>query len=240
MNIAKTLISLTMLILLAACSTGTTAHVGYQPPLIPITVSIDSNGNLQVEWEGSIQTPLGTFSAGVSISPSQMFPNSNGTLTVRVNGEDTVYDLGGNQNININLDSGYYEKVNLQNNGRDWLFEVVRISDNGSSSPTSSYQTSNSCSGAPAPHLTIGSYAYVSDNPPIDNLVRSGPGLGTTELGSILNGHSMKILDGPQCGDGYYWWRVQALRNASVIGWTAEGDSSGYWLIPCDSPSSCP
>lgn len=96
-----------------------------------------------------------------------------------------------------------------------------------------------SCSNALSPRLKIGGYASVSDDPPLDNRVRRGPGTGSEIVGYITAGHSMRVLDGPECADGYVWWKVQANRNSSVVGWSAEGDDSSYWLIPCDR-SSCP
>lgn len=231
----RSCVLLVAMLFLMACNSGATPYVGYQPPGIPVTITIDIHGRVQVEWHGSYQTPIGTFSVGVNVDPAQMFPNADGTLTVRIDGNDVIYDLGGNEDINIHLDSGYYKEVNLQKTGKNWLFEVVKISENAKGNTPSSV-----CGGAPSPHLSVGSYAYVSNNPPVNNRVREGPGLNYTQVGSILNGHSMKVLSGPQCNDGYYWWKVQATRNANVVGWTAEGDSSSYWLVPCNSLSSCP
>lgn len=108
-------------------------------------------------------------------------------------------------------------------------------------SPKPSGQTSSAkCGSARSPRLKVGGFAYVTHDPPVDNRVRAQPGLSSQIVGYIANGHSMKVLDGPQCADGYYWWRVQATRNANVVGWTAEAEGSTYWLVPCSSQASCP
>ncbi len=101
-------------------------------------------------------------------------------------------------------------------------------------------EQSSTCSGALPTRLKVGDYAYVSKNPPIDNTVREGPGTDQPIVGYIAAGHSMQVLSGPRCSDGYTWWKVQSTRNASVIGWSAEGGEGEYWLVPCESKSACP
>jgi hypothetical protein len=185
----------------------------------------------------------------VDVNPAQLFPNANGTLTVRINGADIIYDLAGNENIDIELDSGYYKEISLRKAGKNWVFEAVKISGEDSSEYNSSNNTNSentnqpsrdACDGSLSSRLKEGGFAYVAEDPPISNRVREGAGFNYEQTGSILSGHSMKVLDGPVCADGAYWWKVQALRNSSVIGWTMEGDRSAYWLVPCNSESSCP
>ena len=95
------------------------------------------------------------------------------------------------------------------------------------------------CPGAPSTQLFPGMYAYVSTDPPYANNVRSGPGKINDLVGQIQPGESMEILDGPSCGNGWVWWYVEEL-DTGLTGWTAEGDFSNYWLIPCDEPNACP
>ncbi len=99
---------------------------------------------------------------------------------------------------------------------------------------------SSACSGSLSTRLKVGDYAYVSENPPIDNTVREGPGTDQPIVGYIAAGHSMQVLSGPRCSGGYTWWKVQSTRNASVIGWSAEGGDGEYWLVPCESKTACP
>jgi len=76
--------------LLAGCGDESKVSFGYRPPLLPVQISIDSQGNLEVSFKGSVQTPIGTFSAGLVADRHSFFPDAKGTLTVRIDGQDTV------------------------------------------------------------------------------------------------------------------------------------------------------
>lgn len=45
------------------------------------------------------------------------------------------------------------------------------------------------------------------------------------------------IVDGPQCADGYIWWKLKS-DDGGVTGWAAEGDTSKYYYMPLVSESS--
>jgi hypothetical protein len=94
------------------------------------------------------------------------------------------------------------------------------------------------CPGAPATRLNVGSFAYVNPEPPLPNNLRSKPGENNELIGYIEPGQAMKILEGPECADGWLWWKVRTLET-DLTGWTAEGDGQGYWLIPCSSQEQC-
>jgi hypothetical protein len=79
----------------------------------------------------------------------------------------------------------------------------------------------------------------VATDPPQRNRVREDAGKDNAVIGHIDTGNAMKILEGPKCADGWAWWKVQSIKNPDVVGWTAEGDDV-YWLIPCNTLSSCP
>jgi len=110
-----------------------TGQVAYQPPGIPLTISIDTNGNIVFAVEGKVTypTPLGTFSAGVVVDPVKHFKIAN-TLTVRDNGKDYFYDLHGND-FNLNFESGYYRQINFRKDGSNLFLEVERINTSGPS-----------------------------------------------------------------------------------------------------------
>lgn len=111
--------------LLSACRLGK-PKISYQPPLLPLIVEIDSQGEISASLGGSLQTPIGTFSVESEINPDEKFPTAQGTLTVRVNGKETFYDLKGN-NVNVTLDSGYYKAIMLQQNGNSWYLEATKL-----------------------------------------------------------------------------------------------------------------
>jgi hypothetical protein len=71
----------------------------------------------------------------------------------------------------------------------------------------------------------------VSYFPPLDNIVRSAPGIKAREIGYLKPGEEMDIIGGPACEDGMFWWEVRS-QETNVSGWTAEGDIDYYWLVP--------
>ncbi|MHB0965114.1 MAG: SH3 domain-containing protein [Bellilinea sp.] len=79
--------------------------------------------------------------------------------------------------------------------------------------------------------LRIGDTAEVSSNPPLANRVRSQPSTDAEVVGSIQPGEDALVLDGPACANGWVWWKVRS-NETGLEGWTAEGDSSNYWLAP--------
>jgi len=93
------------------------------------------------------------------------------------------------------------------------------------------------CPGQMETYLWVGGYAYVADTVP--NRVRSGPGKSYEVVGRAAPGEMMEILDGPECADGWTWYKVR-LGIQNVTGWTAEGDGkSQYWLRPCPIGTEC-
>ncbi len=84
--------------------------------------------------------------------------------------------------------------------------------------------------GLPA-RLVPGQRARVTTTPPLDNIVRSEPGIGQgTILGEIPPGGVFTVLNGPECGpEGISWWRVNYN---GLVGWTGEGETGVYWLEP--------
>lgn len=104
---------------------GCGAKISYHPPIVPVEISIDTNGNITVEANGSISTPIGTFEAGIYANPSEYF-NTEATLTVRLNGRDIIYPLEGTD-FNISFSSGYYKQINLIKNNNNILLELRKI-----------------------------------------------------------------------------------------------------------------
>jgi hypothetical protein len=79
------------------------------------------------------------------------------------------------------------------------------------------------------PRLVPGFSAIVT--PGLPNSVRTAPGTGSgsTVQGQIPGGTIFYVLEGPQCVDNYNWWRITT---GTITGWTAEGQSTEYWLQP--------
>jgi serine/threonine protein kinase len=87
------------------------------------------------------------------------------------------------------------------------------------------------CPNALSSRLHVGNQAYVSTKPPLPNRVRAQPNTGGTILGFLQPGEKMEIIDGPACSDQWVWWQVRSLVS-NLTGWTAEGDTTTYWLVP--------
>ena len=93
-------------LLLAACdSVG--AKVAYQPPGVPLKISINSWGEIDIEASGEIVTPIGVFEVGLVTNPARFFDGVQNTLVVRIGSQECWYDLNG-QDFNVELASGYY------------------------------------------------------------------------------------------------------------------------------------
>ncbi len=86
-----------------------------------------------------------------------------------------------------------------------------------------------SCVDTLTSRLQIGQQGRVSDS--TSNRIRKGSGAGFDEIGKIPPGGTFDVLDGPECADGYAWWKVNYN---GLIGWTAEAAPDRYWLEPID------
>jgi hypothetical protein len=91
------------------------------------------------------------------------------------------------------------------------------------------------CLDAPPSRLKVGDQARVSLDPPTPSRIRSEPSSAQGRVvGSVGPGARVSVFDGPECAEGFVWWRVRPL-GQSVEGWLAEGVWSGAWLIPEES-----
>lgn len=83
------------------------------------------------------------------------------------------------------------------------------------------------CDPALPPRLARNEIGRVS--PGYANNLRAQPLRSGEKVGEIPGGQTFTVLDGPQCGDGLTWWFVAYN---GVNGWTVEGQSGEYFLIP--------
>ncbi|MFM8322429.1 MAG: protein kinase domain-containing protein [Chloroflexota bacterium] len=87
------------------------------------------------------------------------------------------------------------------------------------------------CPGTYFSRLHVGDTASVSQDPPLPNRMRAQPNTASTILGFIQPGEQVSVIGGPVCSNEWIWWQVKSL-HSGLSGWTAEGDSGGYWLVP--------
>jgi len=79
----------------------------------------------------------------------------------------------------------------------------------------------------------------VSLDPPIPSRVRALPGRSGELVGEVGPGEFVVVEAGPECADGYIWWRVRSEKG--LVGWTVEGDAASYWLVtPTPPPGDTP
>ena len=122
-----TILWVMLLCLLVGCS-DPTGYVAFQPNGIPISISVNTTGEISfsIQREVTYPTPLGTFTVGVIVDPASYFGVSN-ALIIRVDGqEDRIYDLHGND-FNITFESGYYKQIILYKQGQNLYLEIARI-----------------------------------------------------------------------------------------------------------------
>jgi hypothetical protein len=87
------------------------------------------------------------------------------------------------------------------------------------------------CPGIYFSRLYVGDTAFVSFDPPLPNRVRSQPSMTGVYLGMLQPGERVEIIGGPVCANQSIWWEVRS-KASGLTGWTAEGDSKAYWLVP--------
>lgn len=85
------------------------------------------------------------------------------------------------------------------------------------------------CPGFVASRLLPGGYGAVTSYPPYPNTLRGSYSFSGSRIGQIPVGGVFTVLQGPVCAEGTAWWLVNY---AGVVGWTAEGQGSTYWLEP--------
>jgi hypothetical protein len=232
-------IKISLLIFLSLILTSCDLAFGYRPPVIPLSISIDTRGQVtfSVEQEVKLPTPIGTFSVGVIMDPAVYFGVQN-TLTVRYNGEDHIYDLHG-QDFTITFASGYYKKVAVSKRGSNLLLELKQKNGNNPSTDAPDNPNNSSepqvvrkmCTGAPPIRVEIGDIAYVTSNCAYPIYMRIDPVVGTNVKQYLKQSDELRVIDGPRCSNDVSFFLVEAPKYGKT-GWVAEAepDSNNYCI----------
>jgi hypothetical protein len=101
-------------------------------------------------------------------------------------------------------------------------------------SATSAPVQSANCPGIDT-RLVAGERARVLPGGLGGNRIRQNASTNSDQLGRIPENGIFDVLEGPDCNQGYAWWRV---RYDGITGWTAEGDSSEYYVEPIGGQAS--
>jgi len=118
--------------LITACNDiSVGGDVSLQTYVLPLTVSINHRGeiNFRVSAGVKIPTPIGVVSARAFAEPAKHYDVPN-TLIVRFDDTDHIFDLHG-QDFTLEIDSGYYESIDVKKEGKDLLLELRRIEGAG-------------------------------------------------------------------------------------------------------------
>ncbi len=116
----------------------TSVDTTYQPPIIPVKISVNSFGNIDVLVSGKVATPFGSFSLTGSTTVDTIFDQTNErTLIVRIDDDTSVYRLVEDERFEVEFlgRENLYEKVSLQyKNDGDILLELRSTGFNSSPS----------------------------------------------------------------------------------------------------------
>lgn len=87
------------------------------------------------------------------------------------------------------------------------------------------------------PRIGVGDVAAIeSGGDP--NVVRAQPQRSGERLGLLQPGTEINVLEGPQCGAGFVWWRVS---DGTLTGWTVESSTeAGEYFIRLVSSAAAP
>lgn len=228
---------------LTACGRGA-LEGGYSPPGIPIRISLNSNGEINLGVSDSVTTPYGTFDLGYGGSVYSLRDQYTARLLiVRVDDQATVYELeeGKEFHVEFDDDNRLYRRValNYESDGDIVLeLESVQISNSESGadvvenvSSQSDSSAPESCPNAPPQRVEVGGEAYVcTQNDRL--IVREKPSQSAAEITRIYPGTTMTIVKGPTCANNWSWWRIKT--SDGIVGWAAEGGDNidPYFICP--------
>ncbi len=128
----RILISIILMIGLTGCVPE--AEIGYKPPIaIPMRISINTRGELNVELTNEIVTSIGTFDFGGGMTIFSLREQyDQNVLIVRVDDKAVIYELeeGKEFKVTFNDNNTLYKKVNLEYEADgDIVLELESVGD---------------------------------------------------------------------------------------------------------------
>jgi hypothetical protein len=232
----------------------------YDPILIPITISINSLGevNLKPRSDLSVPTPIGVFHAGAYLETNPFVQATHNVLIIKIDDQECAYDLHGDK-FEVNLEGGNYQLVSLSTENDNIYIELKGDHYTGCSQDWSTVAVSNpvqgsgneaDCPGASPSYLDVGEAAYIS-------VFQASVLKEPSEFASFAKykyldgGNVVTIIDGPVCGPGnpghVLFWKVQSEvihfadgTSGVVEGWVAEESGDIYLLRPVEQSSLKP
>ena len=244
-----------LLFLLVSCNESSPVAIegGYTTPFVPLKISINSWGEINVGISGLIVTPLGTFEAGLITDPAKYFDVVENTLTVRIDNQDCIYDLNG---VNFSIEEldaeEIYTFIALREENKNIFLELESNSNTGCKQKPVTAKIVNSiaiisgndiyCEGASPSALSLGDIAYISW---FQVKVYREPSEYAQLVANkyLAENRTVSIVDGPICGKGapgqVLFWKVQSEEitfsdgsRGVILGWIPEESGDDYLLKP--------
>lgn len=220
---------------LIACQPQADIEIGYQPPYVPVRISVNSRGEVNAEASYEWVTSIGTFDIGGGINVNTLRNKySSDVLIVRVDGEATVYELKEGARFDISFDdrNTLYRKVAFhKETDGDFILELESVQGGVASLAEESGSNSANywCNDLSGVNLQVGDDVRVVY--PKVNL-RSSPMVPQTWDANIIaqieEGERVAIIGGPECAHEGTWWQVRT--EDGDTGWMREFISDGYLL----------
>lgn len=239
MRLLYALIAAMLVAMIVGSCQNTSGNVSASIGPFDLTLSMTSDGRIYVS---------GGFSPKATVALGPVRLNLGVQQTYELTQQKPFYLFVVYESTDGRVWRDEYEigkKFSVKFDRQDWVEEIkgnndsiiVAVkrevtSDSQPSNPLPSQpQPGSSCGTAPIPRLTIGGEAYCSISPSKRNNVRARPGLSSQYLDQIKPGEALDVLEGPICANEMWWWKIRS-RSSGLTGWTSEGDSTNYWLVP--------
>ena len=193
----------------------------YEPPLIPLQVSVSGTGKIAVAINGEMQTPIGTF--GFEVLGWELFPEKR-TFTVIYDRYSIIYEIPQNQPFDFQFAQEDLYSVHFKRQPDGNLFLELHSKDY-----TPANNNATFCPGAPPPRMQAGLAGRVTYTTGVLTRLRTGPGLDRSIKRLLPEGTTFTVIEGPICADAYNWWHI---RIGGTRGWIAEGEHGNYFIEP--------
>lgn len=166
--------------------------------------------------------PLINYYAAMKQLPNMGLSGDGGHPSEPPDGRFAVFD-------EAHLQYGYVMRnlITLQMLYELWRQVLYDGDSSGQAPSTAVVPDTYYCPGTPAIALQVGRQGRVT--PGLANKVRNSPSLSAGQIGKIDEGEVFSVIDGPQCADGFTWWKVSY---DGLEGWTASGTGADPWIEP--------
>ena len=247
--------------LLRRASEEASVEFTYDPPVLPLQISVNTWGEVTIETTAdvSLPTPIGVFSAALITDSNHFMQSADTVLIIRIDDQQCVYDLHGHSMKFDGLE-GEYEIVAVETD-EDGNVTIELKGDHytGCTQEWTTVAVANTvgasgheagCPGASASYLEVGDAAYISV---FQAAVLKEPSefASFTKYKYLDGGRTVTIIDGPVCGPGnpghVLFWKVHSERihfadgtSGEVEGWVAEESGDIYLLRPIEQTRSGP